>query len=71
METEKELTTAIIKMTMTIHQTFPELSKYISEMPLKISYKTGDEIHIKNQRDYLESLKTLISKYKVSHPANK
>ena len=71
METEQELTDAIVKVTMTIHQAYLELSKYIGEMPVKLSYKTSDEIHAKNLKDYLESLKTLISKYALSHEPNK
>jgi hypothetical protein len=33
MKTGKELNAAILKITMIIQEKFPELSKYISEMP--------------------------------------
>jgi hypothetical protein len=71
MENERELTEAIVKMTMTIHESYPELSKYLGEMPVDLSYQAGEEIHVKNLKNYLETLKTLINKYKLSHTTNK
>ena len=36
MKTEKELNNDILKITLTIQEKFPELSKYIAEMPVTI-----------------------------------
>lgn len=36
MKTEKELNEAILKITSKIHSEYPELSKYLSEIPITI-----------------------------------
>jgi len=48
MKTVAEWNQEIINMTMKIHQEFPELSKYIEEMPVKVSEKNKVEIDIRN-----------------------
>ena len=47
MKTEKELNDAILKITMKIRNDYPELSKYLSEMPVTIPDITNPEINIK------------------------
>ena len=44
MKTAKELNTDILNMTMKIQETHPELSKFISEMPVKSLDDKDDEI---------------------------
>ena len=63
MKTTNELNCDIIKITMQIEELFPELSKYIGEMPVKISYCQGSEIENKNLQDYLDSLDELLINY--------
>ena len=67
MKTEKELNDDILKITMTIKDTFPELSKYIEEMPITIPNSSNPEINIKTLTEYYESLETLLKKYSVNH----
>ncbi len=67
METENELNAAILKITMTIQETFPELSKYILEMPIAIQDAITPEITVKNLQGYYESLDNLLKKYAVNH----
>jgi DNA repair ATPase RecN len=67
-DTEKKLNGEISSMITLIANTYPELSKFIDEMPVPLSYKKSDAIHVKNLEKYLESLKNLISKYGVTHP---
>jgi hypothetical protein len=55
----------IISITAKIHQEFPELSKYISEMPVNNS--EGDEINVKNLEEYYNSLEELVSEYAKKH----
>jgi hypothetical protein len=65
MKTKIELQQNIINITATIHQEFPELSKYIVEMPVKSS--KADGINIKDLESYYQSLKELVIKYAKTH----
>jgi hypothetical protein len=66
MSTEKELNEAILKKTLMIQEKFPELSKYIEEMPITIPVD-NPEITIKNLTNYLNSLENIIEKYAEKH----
>ncbi len=67
METEKELNEAIINITMKINDNYPELSKYIKEMPVKISNDFDSGITIKNLKSYYDSLNELLNHYAEKH----
>ena len=67
MKTEKELNYNNMQITTTIEESLPELSKYIDEMPIKISDPVGSEIKIQNLKDYNESLDALLKKYAKDH----
>ncbi|GAB2616418.1 hypothetical protein GCM10027035_11020 [Emticicia sediminis] len=67
MKTEKQLNAEILEMTMKIEQQFPELSKYIAEMPVTIPNASSPEINIKTLQDYYDSLKILLKDYAVNH----
>jgi hypothetical protein len=71
MKTENEINNAIIKTTMEIQKKFPELSKYLTEMPVAIPDAVNPEITIRSLEDYSESLDTLVTKYSKSHAGNK
>ena len=71
MKTEKELISDILKITMTIETKFPELSKYIGEMPLKFPDSTSDEMNIQNLKDYYDSLNVLLNNYSMNHNSTK
>ena len=66
MTTEKELNEAILKITLTIQSEFPELSKYIEEMPVTIPTANPD-INVKKLKNYYNSLNNLMKKYAKSH----
>ncbi len=63
MERVKKLTESILETTMLINEKYPELTKYITEMPITNPDKEDPEITIKNLNEYLDSLKNLIKKY--------
>jgi len=63
METEKELNAKILKITMMIKNQYPELSKYIEEMPITVPNKKNPEITFLNLKQYFESLDSLLNKY--------
>jgi hypothetical protein len=66
MKTEKELNTAILDVTMKIKEQFPELSKYILEMPVTIPNMENPEINRKVLQDYYNSLKIVLKDYIVN-----
>ncbi|OFY93352.1 MAG: hypothetical protein A3K10_07065 [Bacteroidetes bacterium RIFCSPLOWO2_12_FULL_31_6] len=63
METEKDLNEKILKITLKIKDQYPELSKYLEEMPVTIPDKKDPEITLKKLRTYYESLYSLLNKY--------
>lgn len=67
-ETEAYLNEEILAITLTIKDKYPELSKYLEEMPVTIPNIKDPEITRKNLKSYLESLKTLLNKYILEHP---
>lgn len=71
MKTADELKKDIVNITMKIQQEYPELSKYITEMPVKISDKNNEEINIKNLQDYHSSLAAVLQNYSKTHTAMK
>lgn len=65
MKSKIELEQKIIRITAKIHEEFPELSKYIIEIPVHDS--EADEINLKNLEDYYDSLEEIVSKYAKTH----
>lgn len=63
MQTEKQLNEAILKITMKIKEQFPELSKYILEMPVTIPNLKNPKINTNTLRDYYDSLDILLKEY--------
>lgn len=67
MKTEKELTENISKITMTIREEFPELIKFLNEMPETIPNVVHPAIDTKILQDYFNSLKKLLQEYAPNH----
>ena len=67
MKTESELNADILKITITIQNDFPELLKYMGEMPVTIPDNNGSGISIKALNDYYNSLDTLLKDYATNH----
>jgi len=65
MKTENEIN--IIETTMAINEKFPELSKYIVEMPVMIPNINEPDINEKSLKDYQSSLDVLLNKYAANH----
>ncbi len=69
MELPHKILTEISKISREIEEKYPELQKYLVEIPQTLSNeknKTGtmDE---KALKDYLESLKSIVKEYKEEH----
>lgn len=67
-ETEKELNSNILKITMRIKDQFPELSKYLEEMPVTIPDEKHPKINSENLQAYYDSLNSMLNKYILEHP---
>lgn len=67
MKTEEQLNTEIFKITMTIKEKYPELSRHITEMPIKHPEVVSSEIAVKGLKDYYDSLVALLNKYDENH----
>ena len=66
MKSVSELNQDIIDKMRIIEEKYPELLKFIGEMPIKTAEKT-DKVTTKNLMDYHESLDALIKKYVANH----
>ena len=60
METEKEINSKIIALTMKIQQEHPELAKHLDEMPVTIPNESNPEININILKEYYESLNNIL-----------
>ena len=69
MQTEHQLTDDILKITLVIKGQYPELAKYIEEMPVTIPDKETPQINTKNLQTYYDSLLSLVKKYSDTHQA--
>jgi hypothetical protein len=67
MKTEKELSEAIVNITLKIQEEYPELSDFIGEMPVTIPDEKCPDTGIKKLEDYYDSLLSLLQKYEVDH----
>ena len=62
---EQRINASILSITMLIKDKYPELSKYIEEMPVTIPIDSDPEITIKNLKSYLDSLGNILNRYKL------
>ena len=69
MTTLKKLNEAIFLTTLKIQNEFPELVKYLDELPDGLTTTNEPEVHIGELEGYLESLNKLISTYAKEHRA--
>ncbi|PJC61825.1 MAG: hypothetical protein CO022_07815 [Flavobacteriales bacterium CG_4_9_14_0_2_um_filter_32_27] len=63
MDTIEALNAKILKITMTIKNQHPELSKYLEEMPVTVPDEKSPAIALLNLKHYFESLNSLLKKY--------
>lgn len=57
----------ILKITTTIREEFPELIKFLNEMPDTIPNVENPEITRKSLEEYFNSLQNLLLKYAPNH----
>jgi hypothetical protein len=66
MKTEEEINSDILKITLVIQESYPELSKHIAEMPVTIPNSNHPDINLKNLEEYYQSLFELVKNYSDS-----
>jgi hypothetical protein len=69
MKTKAELEQDIVKITLKIHKEFPELIKYINEIPENFSGKDTSRIDTENLKEYYNSLEEVLFEYTKTHQA--
>ena len=67
MESQNDLNKKIVLTTMKIQETFPELVKYLDEIPEHFQFNTQKGISTKDLKDYLDSLNDLLETYSKEH----
>lgn len=67
MKTATQINSDILKMTALIQKEFPELIKYLNEMPETIPNSKYPEISVFILQDYYLSLENLLIKYAPNH----
>lgn len=68
MEDVKILYRKILAITMLIEEKYPELTKYLSEMPDTIPNENHPNIDKKALYDYYISLCDILTDYEIEHP---
>lgn len=68
MEDIKILYKKILAITMLIEEKYPELTKYLSEMPDTIPNENHPNIDEKALQDYYISLCDILTDYEIEHP---
>lgn len=63
-----DLNAQIMEVMMSIRQEFPELLKFVDEMPITIPDKQHPAITLNNLKSYHTSLVWMLSKYRKDHP---
>ncbi len=64
----KDLNSKILSITMTITEHYPELSKYLDEVPATIPIESNPEMTLSHLLAYYESLNSILGNYKLDHP---
>lgn len=67
MKTEKKINKSILELNMKIKEEFPEISKYIKEMPITIPDTENPKINSKILQEYYDSLIVIIKNYSENH----
>jgi hypothetical protein len=63
MKTVAEINSDILKISLKIQNDFPELSLFLSEMPITIPNEASPKVNIASLSEYYDSLKTILKKY--------
>ncbi len=68
MKNEKTITEKILAITMLIEEKYPELSKFLLEMPVTIPDEAHPNLDDNMLKEYYKSLCDLLKEYEIEHP---
>lgn len=68
METKKELTEKILKITIHIQENYPELSKYLSEVEDTLPTFEHPDVDSQALANYYQTLDEMLKDYLLEHP---
>lgn len=68
METKKEITEKIFKITVLIQEKYPELSDYLEEVQDTIPAMEHPEVDAHTLSKYYETLDNMLKDYLLEHP---
>ncbi len=71
MQAIEEINQKILLKTLDIQTNYPELSKYLEEMPITIPDLENPQITLQNLKEYYNSLNVLVNDYASTHIAKK
>jgi hypothetical protein len=60
---ERDLNRKIIEITTRIKDHYPQLTKFLEEMPIAATDETNMEVTLRNLKSYYDSLNTMLNKY--------
>ncbi len=63
MESQQELNRKIVLTTIKIQESYPELTKYLNEMPACLPFTARVGVNNKELEDYLDSLNQLLETF--------
>jgi hypothetical protein len=67
MKTSQQLNKDILSITALIKDNYPELVKFLEEMPLDSTEISSDEIEGDHLQEYYESLSKMVKEYAETH----
>ena len=67
MESQNDLNDSIRLTTLKIQEEYPELTKYLDEIPENFQFNTEKGVNNKALKDYLDSLTDLLETYAKEH----
>lgn len=66
MKSTEELTEEITQITTKIDAEHPELQKFLSETPITVPSKPGEQVKREDLEKYLQTLRTILQRYEES-----
>jgi hypothetical protein len=69
-DVERDLNLKIIEVTTRIKEHYPQLTKFLEEMPIAVTEEKNVDVTLMNLRSYYDSLNTMLNKYISEQPDN-
>jgi hypothetical protein len=70
MKTTQQLNKDILSITALIKDNYPELVKFLEEMPMDSTEVSSDEMESDNLQEYYDSLSKMVKEYAETHDSN-